>query len=825
MSHHDRTRRRLSRLGNLPEAARGCIERLEDRRLLTTASWFELQEVTDQQNFDRDADALTSLAISSDTLVVGNRKDDTAATDAGAVFIYSLDNADTPSNPTDDRWNLTQTLIPSDVQPGDLFGASVALEGDRLVIGADHSSECCAQLGDGLGVAYVYGRQPGGDWVLEQKLTPVDRGGINDRFGIQHAMAMEGDLIAVGAIFDDNTNGVDAGAVHLFRFDGNQWNHEAKIIAPAGNPEDRFGTTVALDGGELVVGANLADGNVADTGMVYLFAETTPGSGDWVLTATLQASDGKFNDRFTGVAKEGDTLIVTARLADDVGVDSGAAYVFERTGGTWEEITKLRPSGHDAGDQFGPGVAIVDGVVAVNAPNNDGLLPGRGATHIFEKLNGTWTEVDKVFPSSRSPTDSAGNGDWIIGMTSQQLVTVYKFDDVREVFAFARDAQHTRETQLSTDTPRSLQDASRRSDGVTNSSLQIMQDLEIVDVNVRLDIDHASTDQLDVFLVAPDGARIELFSDVGGSGDNFVATILDDDVSTSITSSTAPFTGNFVPEGDLSSLVGLNAKGNWTLEVHDDTRRTRGTLENWSLSVLGRTLAPSLPEISIGHATVQEGNTALFSVVLTEPSASTVSVDFATSAGSADEEIDYVASSGTLTFAPGETTATIAISTIEDALDEPHESFVVNLSNPSGATLAAGQYVGTGTIEDDDSPSDPNILYVYDIRFESKRGNKDWRAVFEIRKDSNFNGQADDDDSAASGASLDVNFAGQTYLDVTTGANGEYRTPWIRNLAAGDHYANALDVALVEHQWDLLLSLTQENDSDDDGKPDAILAL
>ena len=143
--------------------------------------------------------------------------------------------------------------------------------------------------------------------------------------------------------------------------------------------------------------------------------------------------------------------------------------------------------------------------------------------------------------------------------------------------------------------------------GVTSSSVVLEQDLEVVDVNVRLDISHSNVGHLDVFLIAPNGTRIELFSDVGGSGDNFVGTILDDDVTTSITDGSAPFTGNFEPEGDLNSLVGIDSQGTWTLEVRDDTRGTRGTLENWSVSILGRKKLPPVPTVSISDAIAKEG--------------------------------------------------------------------------------------------------------------------------------------------------------------------------------------------------------------------------
>jgi subtilisin-like proprotein convertase family protein len=105
----------------------------------------------------------------------------------------------------------------------------------------------------------------------------------------------------------------------------------------------------------------------------------------------------------------------------------------------------------------------------------------------------------------------------------------------------------------------------------------------ITDVNVTLSISHTSVAHLDVFLIAPDGTRVELFTDVGGTGDNFTNTALDQQAATAITSGVAPFNGTFRPEGNLNTLNGRNPNGTWTLEVRDDTSGTTGTLTAWSL--------------------------------------------------------------------------------------------------------------------------------------------------------------------------------------------------------------------------------------------------
>ncbi|MBL8792484.1 MAG: cellulose binding domain-containing protein [Planctomycetia bacterium] len=120
-------------------------------------------------------------------------------------------------------------------------------------------------------------------------------------------------------------------------------------------------------------------------------------------------------------------------------------------------------------------------------------------------------------------------------------------------------------------------------------------------------------------------------------------------------------------------------------------------------------LPPPLPTLSIGNASVTEGNTgntnANFTVTLSAPAASPVTVTYSTLPGTATAGGDYLASSGTLTFAPGELTKTVSVAVVGDTQFEADETFQVQLGAPSGATLA--EAVGTGTIRNDDAPPPP----------------------------------------------------------------------------------------------------------------------
>ncbi|MBN2180857.1 MAG: proprotein convertase P-domain-containing protein [Sedimentisphaerales bacterium] len=105
----------------------------------------------------------------------------------------------------------------------------------------------------------------------------------------------------------------------------------------------------------------------------------------------------------------------------------------------------------------------------------------------------------------------------------------------------------------------------------------------IEDINVKLNIKHVYTSELQVFLVSPDMIRIELFSGVGDSSDNFTNTILDSDAALSISEGTGPFTGTFHPEGNLDALIGKNIRGTWALEITDNGFENKGSVESWSL--------------------------------------------------------------------------------------------------------------------------------------------------------------------------------------------------------------------------------------------------
>jgi subtilisin-like proprotein convertase family protein len=117
------------------------------------------------------------------------------------------------------------------------------------------------------------------------------------------------------------------------------------------------------------------------------------------------------------------------------------------------------------------------------------------------------------------------------------------------------------------------------------SNIDVTDTATVTDVDVGLTLTHTYDGDLDIFLIGPDGTRVELSTDNGGSGENFTDTVFDDEAATPITGGSPPYTGAFRPEGSLAALDGISAAGSWVLEITDDAGGDTGELLDWSLTL------------------------------------------------------------------------------------------------------------------------------------------------------------------------------------------------------------------------------------------------
>ena len=149
---------------------------------------------------------------------------------------------------------------------------------------------------------------------------------------------------------------------------------------------------------------------------------------------------------------------------------------------------------------------------------------------------------------------------------------------------------------------------------------------EITDVNVTLNINHTYDEDLVISLTSPMGTTVLLTSSNGGSGDNYINTTFDQEASNSITSGSPPFTGTFVPEGNLSTLNGQDAMGDWVLTIVDQYNLDGGQLNSWSLDIC---TAPQLStdEFLFGNLVVYPNpNDGTFGVKMTNSEVEDVTI-------------------------------------------------------------------------------------------------------------------------------------------------------------------------------------------------------
>jgi hypothetical protein len=347
-----------------------------------------------------------AVGLNGDTLIVSAPLVNDSGNNSGAVYVYER------LQGSNENWNEVAKLIPDDGALGDNFGIFVAIDADTLVAGTHLDDD----NGIDSGSAYIFERDPGGNdtWSQVAKLLASD-GAAGDWFG--WSVAISGDTVAISAHYDDD-NGIDSGAAYIFERDAGgaeNWGQVAKLIASDGLEGDKFAFQVAVSGDTVVAGAVWDDDNDHNSGSAYIFERDTGGNDNWGEVAKLTASDSASDDVFGNhVEISGDTIVVGANLNDAVGVDSGAAYVFERDAGgsnNWGEVAKLIASDGDPGDWLGGWVDIDGDTVVVSTTFDDVSGKDSGSAYVFKRDAGgpnNWGEVTKLTASDGVAIDWFG---------------------------------------------------------------------------------------------------------------------------------------------------------------------------------------------------------------------------------------------------------------------------------------------------------------------------------------------------------------------------------------------------------------------------------
>ncbi|WP_417910106.1 FG-GAP repeat protein [Candidatus Electronema sp. PJ] len=251
-----------------------------------------------------------SVAVSGNTAVIGALGDTDNGNQSGATYVFV--------RAADGTWTQQVKLLASDRAPGGLFGMSVAVSGDTAVIG-DPSSDA----------AYIFIRAGGDTWMQQAKLRASDGAAGDLLFG--RSVALSEDTAVIGAYGDD-----DKGSAYVFvRAADGTWTQQAKLLASDRLFDDSFGVSVAVSGDMAVIGASEDEYSKRgrSSGSAYIFVRAADST--WTQQAKLLAPEGTTNDRFgNSVAVSGDTVVIGTPWDNDAVyyASVGSAYVLRLPG-------------------------------------------------------------------------------------------------------------------------------------------------------------------------------------------------------------------------------------------------------------------------------------------------------------------------------------------------------------------------------------------------------------------------------------------------------------------------------------------------------------
>ena len=352
-----------------------------------------------------------AMAMDGETLVIGAPKED-GDTDMS-------DNSLTDSGAAyvyvreNGQWVFQAYLKASDRDFEAGFGGSVAISGDTIVVGSPQRGiPSGGFFPDPAGAAYVFVRS-NGIWTQQQKLTGNNTGD-SDNFGT--SVAIDGNTIVIGARFEAGTNNTsaDSGAAYVFSRTGTTWTQDAYLKASNAGALDEFGTAVAVSGNRIAVGAPFEDDGGQEAGAVYIFENRSPG---WIQQQILRVSDAAAGDFFgTSLALSGSRLVIGARGEDDMGNGSGAAYVFTRSEIAWQQETRLKAASPSATAEFGTSVALSGERVVCGAPGEDSVANNQGGAWTFHRSTFGWGTGTRILATNEGAGDGFGGAVAISGL-------------------------------------------------------------------------------------------------------------------------------------------------------------------------------------------------------------------------------------------------------------------------------------------------------------------------------------------------------------------------------------------------------------------------
>ena len=340
-----------------------------------------------------------SVALSGDTAIIGAPFDDDKGQDAGAAYIFS--------RAADGRWSQQAKLTAAAADAYDWFGRSVSLstDGNTALIGATGDDD----MGNQNGAAYIFTRTADNGWTQTAKLTVAKD---SNMLGRDLNLSGDGQIaLCIASPY----------AVYVFsRTADGRWSQQAKLTTAEDGVRFGGGSmslSLSANGSTALIGAySVAEESVVFTtyhpGSVYVFSRAADGR--WSQQAKLAAADGELNNSFgssLSLSADGSKALIGAR-GDKY--NKGAAYVFSHAAdGRWSQQAKLVAAGIGSGDSFGTSASLsADGGTALILGWNDRNPNMGGLAYVFTRTGSSWEQqnnlVSKDFVISASLSPDGG---------------------------------------------------------------------------------------------------------------------------------------------------------------------------------------------------------------------------------------------------------------------------------------------------------------------------------------------------------------------------------------------------------------------------------
>jgi hypothetical protein len=294
-------------------------------------------------------------------------------------------------------------LTASDGANGDLFGWAVAVSGDVIAVGAGNRT---VGEQDGAGAVYIYTRS-GGSWAQTQEIFPDASAGDGEvAFGF--SVALQGDTLVVGAPAAAKIDDSASGAAYVYKNVVGVWSLSQTLLPAERGKGWILGTSVTLDGDQLLIGAAGAYDDPGPSGAGYVY---TRSAGVWSESAELRPAAADRAERAGwSTAISGDTALLGS-------LDANRAWVFTKSGSTWSNTQAIDGP---AGSAFGWSMALAGDMACIGARTQTvNGNEAQGAVHVLTRSGGVWTEAQQITLADGAAGDGFG---WSVARSGDALV-------------------------------------------------------------------------------------------------------------------------------------------------------------------------------------------------------------------------------------------------------------------------------------------------------------------------------------------------------------------------------------------------------------------